>query len=31
MDSHFNQLEETLHETISVGRKLDFFNAGDSS
>jgi len=24
LDSHFNQLEETLLETISVGRKLDF-------
>jgi len=24
LDSHFNQLEETLQETISVGRKLDF-------
>lgn len=24
LDSHFNQLEETLLETVSVGRKLDF-------
>ncbi len=24
LDSHFNQLEETFQETISVGRKLDF-------
>ena len=30
LDSHFNQLEETLLETISVGRKLTF-NAGNTS
>jgi len=24
LDSHFNQLEETLLETVSIGRKLDF-------
>lgn len=24
LDSHFNQLEETLEETTSIGRKLDF-------
>jgi len=24
LDSHFQQLKETLQETISVGRKLDF-------